>query len=54
MKLGDAATILAMLAWLSASVGPWWLGLVLFFGGMLINICTYARTQISTSEGRPI
>lgn len=37
MPLGDGVLLLAMLIWLSVGVGPWWLGVVLFFGAMIVN-----------------
>ena len=38
MPLGDGLGILAMLVWLSVSVGPWWIGAVVFFGVLVVNI----------------
>jgi len=37
MKLGDGLLCLAMLIWLSVSVGPWWLGVALFVGAGFVN-----------------
>ena len=37
IKLGDGLTIVAMLVWLSVSVGPWWLGLLIFVVAWVVN-----------------
>lgn len=37
MRKGDGWLSLAMLVWLSLSVGPWWLGLLLFFLAWFVN-----------------
>ena len=36
--MGDALMVLAMLVWLMASVGPWWVGLAIFGSGWLLNL----------------
>lgn len=38
MQLGDGFICFSMLIWLSYSVGPWWLGVVLFVVGFLLNL----------------
>jgi hypothetical protein len=38
MKLGDGIAIAGMLIWLSVSVGPWWLGAVLFVVAWWVNV----------------
>ena len=38
MKLGDGIVIAGMLIWLSVSVGPWWVGLLLFAGAWVANL----------------
>ncbi len=36
--LGGKFIALAMLLWLSVSVGPWWIGLILFLFGMIVSL----------------
>ena len=38
MKLGDGVVCLAMLVWLTVAVGPWWVGVTLFCGAMVLNL----------------
>jgi hypothetical protein len=38
MKLGDAMLALALLVWMSLSVGPWWVGLLLLVGAWALNL----------------
>ena len=35
---GGKLIVMAMLVWLSVSVGPWWVGLILFLGGLVVNL----------------
>jgi hypothetical protein len=37
MRLGDVLLFWLMLAWLTTSVGPWWVGLAGFLGAWIIN-----------------
>lgn len=37
MLLGDTFLILALLFWMSASVGPWWVGLSIFIPYVVLN-----------------
>ena len=37
MKIGDGVGIIAILLWLSWSVGPWWLGIVIFVLAFVLN-----------------
>ncbi len=37
MKFGDGLGILAILAWLSFAVGPWWVGLTILVGVTIVN-----------------
>lgn len=34
---GDTIFILAMVIWMSVSVGPWWMGFVILFTSYIIN-----------------
>lgn len=38
VRLGDGLLFLALLVWMSVSVGPWWVGVMLFAGAYGINI----------------
>ena len=38
---GDAFILFAMFLWLTIAVGPWWVGVILFFTSMLINTIVY-------------
>jgi hypothetical protein len=38
IKAGEGIITLGILIWMSVSVGPWWIGLVLFMGGMILNL----------------
>lgn len=38
MPAGDTLLMYLILFWLSIGVGPWWLGLVGFFGSYVINL----------------
>lgn len=36
-RAGEALVLLAVLVWLSVSVGPWWVGIAIFIAGSLAN-----------------
>lgn len=36
-KWGDGLLSLSVLIWMSYSVGPWWVGLVIFFSAGVMN-----------------
>ncbi len=36
--LGGKVMSLAMLVWLSVSVGPWWVGALVFLAGLVLNL----------------
>ncbi len=38
---GTGLLYMSTLVWLSVSVGPWWLGVVLFCAAWVINIVEY-------------
>lgn len=35
---GDKLVCFGLLIWMSVSVGPWWIGLILFLCGMVVNL----------------
>lgn len=35
---GEGIIMLGLLIWMSATVGPWWVGLVLFLLGCIANL----------------
>ncbi len=37
MKLGDGLGVLALMVWISYSVGPWWLGGAIMAGAGILN-----------------
>lgn len=45
MTVGDGLAVVAILAWLSIAVGPWWLGPVILAGAELLN--AYLRRRRS-------
>jgi type IV secretory pathway TrbD component len=55
LPLGDELFTLGMWAWLTWSVGPWWVGASLFVGCAAINYLTrgvYARMLARQSEAK--
>lgn len=37
MKAGDGVLLLGLFAWMTVSVGPWWVGAGIFAAGWLLN-----------------
>ena len=35
---GEKIITLGILVWMSVSVGPWWIGAILFLCGMILNL----------------
>ena len=44
-KEGDGFIMLAVILWLSISVGPWWIGVMIIFVGWFINYLTKAKGE---------
>lgn len=40
MNIGDAVFALALLVWMSVSVGPWWIGVLIFLVAWVVNLLT--------------
>jgi hypothetical protein len=38
LNIGNNVIALAMLVWMSVSVGPWWVGVIIFLCGMVMNL----------------
>ena len=36
-RFGDAMFVFAIWAWMTVSVGPWWVGVLILFAGSLLN-----------------
>lgn len=43
LQFGDSLLLLAMLVWLTVSVGPWYLGVSMFLSAALINFVVSRR-----------
>lgn len=35
---GNGIVTLTMLVWMSVAVGPWWIGVIIFLCGMILNL----------------
>lgn len=52
MKVGDGLLLIAMLIWLTVSVGPWYVGVGLFCLTWIVNIVAHLVIT-RWAKGRP-
>ena len=48
--LGGRLIDLSVLVWLSISVGPWWVGVLLFMAGIIVNLSGTLVTKAREAE----